>query len=174
MGFIASVPAWEEIPARILSLCCIAVLVGCQTGGRPPDIAITAVPQTVILQRNAQGVTFQMTSVIRNAGPGQISVLPCGPQLQRDIEGRWQTVWSSPCLPESPAREILAGDSAIVPVMGAAFTVPELSPQLDPRFVGGSYRLLWSLTYKTDPTGPTKELPSDLSSSPRFTVTEAT
>jgi hypothetical protein len=144
----------------------------CHQGATTPSVTIKVASDTVRMSREHGIVLLQVTSVIVNNGPGEISLPPCSPQLQRNIDGRWHTVWSPACIPESLGRSIIANDSAVVPVKVIAYIDTTWAPRFDHRLVSGTYRLLWSVEYKTGPTDSPKSLPSESSVSPSFRVEE--
>jgi hypothetical protein len=149
------------------------VAVGCYQAASVPVVGIRVTPDTITMNRNSAGVRLEINSVISNRGPEDIYLFPCNPELQRQVDGRWLKVWESACVPESQERFLKAGDSSVVPVTVLAYTSETAGPLLDPRLTTGTYRLLWSVGYRTNETGPTKALAQSLISSPPFTIKDA-
>lgn len=146
-------------------------VIACSSSAIMPSVSIRPVESSVFLRLSAQGLAFDMGAIIVNAGPGAISLAECSPHLQRKLDARWVTVWSPVCITSGSRQQILAGDSAFVRVRGSAFTNVASQPQLDPQFTSGTYRLLWSIFYANNSTGPAKTLPSDQSLSGEFRIT---
>lgn len=148
------------------------LVAGCASPGTIPSVTISPKPDTVAVTRNENGLSFQLTSVIANHGPGPVYVLPCGLELQRSIGGVWTPVWSPVCVTSEIPAEIREGTSLTLPTNGSAFTSPTTFPQLDPRFIAGSYRILWQLGYGDYPKESLSPLPIGRVSSSPFVVVE--
>ena len=148
----------------------LLVAVDCHQSLSIPVIDIRVTPDTIRMNRKSAGISVEINSVISNRGPEDIYLPPCNPELQRQIDGRWLKVWESACVPESQPRFLKAGESSVVPVTVLAYASETEGPLLDPRLTTGTYRLLWSVAYKTSQTGPTKALAESRISSTPFTI----
>ena len=165
--------SWSGVRAQSAFLINMTILAGaCAPRAHPPIVSIQTSPETVTLSRNDKGVTFTLTSVIRNEGPGPLYLFPCGPDLNRLIGDSWVSVWTAPCALSSPLTQIDPGDSLTLPVRVVAYSDPASFPRLDPRLTAGQYRLVWDLAYRDDPAGPTVSLPGKKRVSSIFSLRE--
>lgn len=146
-------------------------LTACPKSGTIPFVSIRPVESQLVVQRKPQGLAFEIGVVVANAGPGPVFLSDCSPALQRKMGTDWVTVWTPVCITFGAPQQVSAGDSAGVSVVGSAYTSPTSQPQLDPRFTSGTYRLLWSISYPDDATGPAKVVPSDRTISSEFGIT---
>jgi len=114
----------------------------------------TTVEDTVILQRVPNGAFFNVTAIVRNEDTRLLEVGICVTPVQRDLGGRWTTVFIPTCL-SSGMTSLAAGDSLVVPVKAFGYTITNILPPLDPRMGPGRYRLLFAvgLGDATVPTG---------------------
>lgn len=147
---------------------------GCFNRAVTAPLNIRTAEDTVILMRNASGATFNVTAVVRNDSSRPLYWIECGTEPQRQIEGRWYTVWSSVCLTSWPPTVIPPGDSASFPLRASAFKSPTSFPRLDPRLVAGRYRLLLAVGFYKGPNMALVPLPADHRVSSTFMMKEAT
>lgn len=129
---------------------------------------VRVVEDSVPMQQIPPVVSFHVTVVIRNEGLQPVVFGGCGPEAQRYIGGRWETVWSPMCL--MPAQTPLSpGDSLTLPITVAASSGINIQPFLDPRMIAGTYRLRFGVWYQGSPltTAPAQLDPLD---SPPFKV----
>jgi hypothetical protein len=132
----------------------------------PPVISF--VHDSVPLERTADLTRFTVSVIIRNDGASPIDVGGCGPEAQRQIGGRWQTVWTPVCI--SPQWvHIAPGDSFTFPLTVAGFTRQGFHPPLDPRMTAGTYRLGFGVS-RTDRSNPAATTRSEFVGSPPFVV----
>lgn len=163
-----------DIRARWIAGLCSATLLtsaGCARSHLEPQVTTTVVrleADSVPLERAADVTLFKVTMLVRNDGHVPVVFGGCGPEAQRNIDGRWQTVWTPICLSMQYAS-IAPGDSLSIPVSVAAFTTPGMYPQIDPRMVAGSYRLRFGISYG-DTGGPTSSRTLQPLDSPTFRV----
>ena len=103
-------------------------------------------PDSVPLERTADVTRITVNVIIRNDRATTLYFGGCGPQLQQEMNGQWQTVWSPICF--SPQSGSLApSDSLKFPLTVARFANLAMEPQLDPRASAGRYRLQFGATY---------------------------
>jgi hypothetical protein len=147
------------------------VVASCARNPANRELATTIVrfvQDSVPLQRTADMTKFTVSVIIRNDGHGPVVFGGCGPEAQRNIGGEWQTVWTPIC--GSPQHASIApGDSLILPITVAGFTVAGLEPPLDPRMLPGTYRLRFGIAYP-DTSNPTSSNELEALNSPSFTV----
>jgi hypothetical protein len=129
---------------------------------------IRLVRDSVPLQRTADMVSFTVNVVIANRGATPVVVGGCGPEVQRQISGEWQTVWSPVCI-DMQSSLISPEDSLTGPVTPAGFTKPGFEPPLDPRMTAGTYRLRFGVSYP-DPANVTALTSTEFVNSPPFVV----
>jgi hypothetical protein len=141
--------------------------------GTRPSVSIRPIQEPIILHRSRHGVHIEMDVMLRNKGSAAIYLLDCSPELQRNLNDQWVTVWSPPCINFGPPQEILPGNSSVVPVKISAFSDRSSQPQLDPRLQAGKYRLLWHITSSENGTGSANQRSSAPSYSEQFAVIEA-
>jgi hypothetical protein len=134
----------------------------------PPHVAIRAVEDTVVLQRNAEGARFSVTAIVRNDDSRSIQVALCGMEAQREIDGTWTTVFTPFCA-SSSVTSLASGDSVIVPVGIFGYTTANNLPKLDPRMEPGRYRLLFGVGLG-DSLGPTGSSVGHVQASTPFIV----
>ena len=107
-------------------------------------------PDSVPLERTAGVTRITVNVIIRNDRATPLYLFGCGPELQQEMNGRWQTVWSPVCI-SAGSSAMAPGDSSKFTFKAARFAQLAFEPQLDPRATAGKYRLLLGGIY----SGPT-------------------
>ena len=144
------------------------LVLACVSNPRPVSLAVRPVEDTVMLQRQSDKTSFKVTAVLRNLDSRPLQVLHCGTEAQRQIEGRWVTVFVPVCALDASSR-LAPGDSLVIPVEVFGFSAQNASPHLDPRMTSGRYRLRFGIGIGDFSLAGHSSLISPIASSP-FTV----
>jgi hypothetical protein len=139
------------ISARIFVVA--SIVAACATSGTHSDLrgaVIRIEPDSVALEQTAELTRIRVNVIVRNDRSTTLYFGGCGPELQEEINGQWQTVWSPVCF--SPMSTAVApGDSVTLPFGAARTAQTNILPRLDDRAGAGRYRLRYGATYD----GPT-------------------
>ena len=142
-----------RLSAQILSLA--GMITACATSGSHSDLrgaVVRVVPDSVALEQTPELTRISVNVIVRNDRATTLYFGGCGPELQEEIDGQWQTVWSPVCI--SPiSGSLAAGDSVTFPFAAARLTQQNVYPRLDERAGAGRYRLQYGATYD-GPTDP--------------------
>jgi hypothetical protein len=159
------------IPAVRMTLTVAPVFIAtltsaCASVTNRSDLSIRPVTDTVALLRTNDVVWFRAAFVIRNVGTLPLyGPTKCGDSMQREIQGVWETVWTTPaCVASGDMQPHLApGDSTTRPVLASTFGAPRV---LEP----GRYRAVFTLGSRTIEYGLADLLPFDRRVSSPFIV----
>jgi hypothetical protein len=149
------------------------LVVSCATSRSAESVSIRLQPDVVALRREPDAVALDLHAQIRNRSAQELYVAPslCGVELQRQLEGAWQTVWIPACAPVAyPPQRVAAGDSVSSSFTARAFTNDHTFPKYDPRMGPGRYRVVMRLGFRTNSTGSIDQLPVDARASEPFVV----
>lgn len=124
----------------------------CASSQSPLAIRIRVVEDTVLLQRNAEGASFDARAVVNNRGSIPLYLVGCGPSAERDINGAWTAVFNPVCLDGGTSWMAAPRDSTVVPVTLYGFTSENHLPRLDPLAEPGRYRLVFYVATRRDPS----------------------
>ena len=111
---------------------------------------VRIVPDSVALEQTPELTRIRVNVIVRNNRATPLYFGGCGPQLQEEIDGQWQTVWSPVCI-SAMSGLVAPGDSVTFPFSAARLTQQNVYPRLDDRAGAGRYRLQYGATYD----GPT-------------------
>jgi hypothetical protein len=152
----------------------ICPFLSCATSPTPGSVGIRVQPDVVSLRHEPNAVALDLHVQVRNGSPQPLYLATglCGVELQRDVEGDWQTVWIPACgLVASPAQRVPAGDSVSTSFTARGFTGTNALPQFDPRMIAGRYRVIMRLGFHTNSAGDINRLlPVDERTSEPFAV----
>ncbi|HJP59498.1 MAG TPA: hypothetical protein VJ865_05850 [Gemmatimonadaceae bacterium] len=123
--------------------------------------AVRIQPDSVALEQTPDLTRISVNVIIRNDRATALYFGGCWPELQEEINGQWQTVWSPVCI--SPmSTSVAPGDSVTFPFAAARLAQQNVYPRLDERAGAGRYRLRYGATYDGPPnygvvySGPTQ------------------
>jgi hypothetical protein len=148
------------------------LILGCFNRVVTAPLNIRTAEDTVMLIRNRSGAAFNVTVVVKNGSSDPLYLNECGTEAQREIEGRWYTVWSPVCLTSGPLTIIQSGDSVAYPLHASASASPTSFPRLDSRLTAGRYRLLLAVGFYKFPTESPQPLPAENRVSSTFVMKE--
>jgi hypothetical protein len=157
---------------RILAFGSGLVELGCVRATEFAAVRIVVEEDTAVLVRTTETESFRVNAAIFNDGAKPLYIGGCGPEAQRRINDKWQTVWWPICVGSLGITEIAPGASLRFPVVVLAYTKPNTEPALDPRFQAGIFRLLFAIGENgSSSTGPNA---LSLRPSSQFTVVDTT
>jgi hypothetical protein len=135
-------------PFSCIAALAIAVVYTACAASQPWDrVSLTVTNEPVFLRYVPEGVGFDVTAMlVNNSSTPLIIGGSCVPDVQRNLEGSWQTVWFPICIGSAAQRPVAPGDSARVEAHVFGYTIAR-EPKLDPRMKAGIYRLRIGLTF---------------------------
>jgi hypothetical protein len=133
------------MPNRLLGLFAGAVIVACGIqNSRSLNVAVRTLEDTVTFFQTPEQSHFTVTAVARNDDSRPLYIALCGMTAQRDIGGKWTTVFTPTCT-SNGLTPLAPGDSVVVPVSVFGYSGLNRMPKLDPRMVPGRYRILFGV-----------------------------
>jgi hypothetical protein len=135
-------------------------------------VTVAVRENTISFMEMPDARVLRVTAVIRNRGARTVYMSTCGPSVEREILGQWESVWAPGCL--EGAFTIPPEDSLVMPVAAYWHTDPRLGPPTaDQRIGPGRYRIKYRFGWHKSGVGLLDPLPAEIGISHVFTVTSA-
>lgn len=137
------------------------VMLSCATSASAESVVIRLQPDVVSLRHEPDAVALDLRVQIRNGSPQPLFVATgiCGVELQRQVDGAWQTVWIPACgLGANPPQRLASGDSVGTSFTARGFTDANAFPKYDPRMIAGRYRVVMRLGFHANSDGVIDQL----------------
>lgn len=163
---------WVSISTGLIAAQLAIALSGCASGSRSVPVTIALREDTVAFVEMPESRILSVTAVVQNHTSRLVYMSPCGPEVERDITGKWERVWAPGCL--EGAIRIAPGDSLVMPVVAYWNKDPQLGPPFaDDRIRSGRYRLRYAFGWYRDEVGLVDPLSAEIGISQIFTATNS-
>ncbi len=104
-------------------------------------VSLRIVDQPVVLRRTAEGSGFNVSAfLVNHSSKPIVRGGACAPDLQRELGGSWQTVWSPICIGSGGLQWLGPGDSVLIKTSVFGYSIRR-EPRLDQRMTTGRYRI---------------------------------
>jgi len=142
----------------IVAVIGVVVVLGCATGPSRTPVAVEASANTtfsitvaspvVTFTRQATFAWVDVVATITNHADRRLYGDDCLVAAQREIDGKWVTVWTETCLVQH-LTSIAPGDSVVRTIRIKGSFAADDPLKADARLTAGTYRLTFPLSYKT-------------------------
>jgi hypothetical protein len=138
-----------------------------------PAFSITVASPVVTFSRKPTFAWVDVVATIANHADRRLYGDDCFVAAQREIDGKWVTVWTETCLMPI-LTSIPPGDSVVRTIRIKGSFAADDPLRADPRLTAGRYRLTFPLSYKTVDSITGSSLddlpPEDVRSTPPFQI----